>query len=192
MIEAYPLHWPEGWKRENGRHCSKFNTSGSKAHDHLVAEVVRMGGKSLIVSTNVPLRQDGKMRMDREPVDPGVAVYFTRNGKQVVFACDRFDLLRDNMLSIAKTIEALRGIERWGASEMMERAFTGFKALSDASQESWWDVLECRPDAPEEIIQAQYRSRVRVSHPDTGGSEEAMQRLNVARDQALASIRGSA
>ena len=191
-VEAFPLSWPDGWRRENGAESSRFDQSGQKAYDFLLKEVERMGGSAIIISTNVPLRQDGKIRQDREPVDPGVAVYFARGKKQMVFACDRYNLLRDNMVSIGKTIEALRGIERWGASSMMERAFSGFNALPSSTGPDWWDVLECLPSAGVETIEAQYRVRVRAAHPDTGGSHEKMARLNMARDRGLAARKAGA
>jgi hypothetical protein len=75
-------------------------------------------------------------------------------------------------------------MQRWGVGSV-EQQFAGFKAL--AAGENWWDVLECRPDASREIIEAQYRTRIRTAHPDTGGLHQAMSRLNVARDEAIAS-----
>jgi len=185
-VEAYPLCWPEGWTRENCKEESNFATSGTKAHKMLMDEIRRMGGTGIVLSTNVPLRQDGMIRMDREPVDAGVAVYFTRKQKQVVFACDRFDLLRDNMLSLAKTIEALRGIERWGASEMLERAYSGFKQLNAENGEApWWVVLGVAETATLAEINLAWQTAAKAAHPDVaGGDAELMKRLNVAVQQA--------
>jgi hypothetical protein len=115
-----------------------------------------------------------------------VAVYFRYGKREMCFACDAFRTVRENAYSIAKTIEALRGIERWGASDMMERAFRGFAALAASSQDDWWDVLECLPTADTDTINAQYRVRARSAHPDAGGSHAAMSRLNQARDRPWA------
>jgi hypothetical protein len=189
--EAYPLTWPDGWKRVPYRTRSRFEVSGfGKARDFLMAEIRRMGGTSVILSTNIALRNDGlPYANSREPQDPGVAVYF-RYGKarEMCFACDAYKTVRENAYAIGKTIEALRGIERWGASDMMERAFRGFAALAATSQEDWWDVLECLPTADVDTINAQYRVRARSEHPDAGGSHEAISRLNAARDSALATL----
>ena len=51
------------------------------------------------------------------------------------------------LMRLAKSIEAMRGIERWGPSQMMERTFTGFAALPEKSGSDWWDVLQVRRDA---------------------------------------------
>jgi hypothetical protein len=189
MKEAFPLCWPDGWKRAARRHRSRFEVSGfGKARDFLIAEIRRMGGTGVILSTNIALRNDGLPYANtREPNDPGVAVYFRSGKRDMCFACDAYTTVRENAYAIAKTIEALRGIERWGASDMMERAFRGFAALAATSQEDWWDVLECLPTADTETINAQYRCRARSEHPDVaGGSHAAMSRLNAARDSALA------
>jgi hypothetical protein len=60
MKEAYPLSWPDGWKRVARRSRSRFEVSGfGKARDFLLAEIRRMGGTGVILSTNIPLRNDG-------------------------------------------------------------------------------------------------------------------------------------
>jgi hypothetical protein len=76
-----------------------------------------MGGTGVILSTNIPLRNDGlPYANSREPNDPGVAVYFRYQKRDLCFACDAYTSVRENAYAIAKTVEALRGIERWGAS----------------------------------------------------------------------------
>jgi hypothetical protein len=187
-VQAYPLAWPEGWPRTTNPGNSKFKTSTDKARKELLAEVAMMGGEAPVISSNVPLRADGAMRADREPVDAGAAVYFQRDGKGMVFACDNYDLVKDNLRALALTIGAMRGIERWGATEMMERAFSGFKQLNAENEgESWWKTLQVGPDATVPEIETAFRKLAKFAHPDAeGGSDVAMAALNVARDQALA------
>lgn len=189
-VEAFPLCWPAGRLRSKFAESSRFDTSATKAYSLLTGELKRMGATQIIVSSNVPLKGDGTIRLDREPVDAAVAVYFTRDKKQMVFACDKYDLIRDNILAIAKTIEALRGIERWGSSDMMERAFSGFKALTSSTEREWWEVLFGASQRPslcdKDTIESAYRVQARKVHPDTaGGSHDAMAELNKAREQAL-------
>jgi len=186
-VAAYPLKWPQGWKRVEKPIESSFKVTTSKAHSEMLAEISRMGGTQVVISSNCPLNEKGVMRMDREPVDTGVAVYFQRDGKSVVFASDKYDLVAHNLRAIGVTIEALRTIERHGTSELTDRAFLGFKALeAENPGMSWWKTLQVYPEATEEQIQAAYRSLAKLAHKDAGGSDAAMTALNVARDQALA------
>jgi hypothetical protein len=188
MAEAFPLHWPEGWPRTKTPQRSRFDATMADARDGLFAEIHRMGGSYPVLSSNLELRRDGlPYAVQREPNDAGVAVYFMRKGKQMVFACDRWDRARDNMRAIAKTIEAMRGIERWGASDMMERAFSAFIALPAGGTRSWREVLGILPDVQvtKDVVETFYRQRAKKAHPDTGGSTEAMAELNAARAAAL-------
>jgi hypothetical protein len=95
------------------------------------------------------------------------------------FACDKWRDVYDNIYAIGKTIEALRGIERWGTGDMVEQAFTGFVALP--APKSPFDLLGIKPGASEEEIDAASRAKAMAAHPDRGGSASAMADLNEAR-----------
>lgn len=188
MTTAYPLAWPVGLPRAKSRKSSPFGAHSIKTADAFVRNEVRlMGGTLPVVSTNLELRNDGlPYANQRQPQDVGVAVYFSRCGKQMVFACDRWLKIEHNLYAIGKTIEALRGIERWGSSDMMEQAFTGFEALS--APEQWWQVLGVPATATKDEIGVAYRAKAKEAHSDAGGSDAVMARLNVARDAALAHL----
>ena len=187
MTQAYPLAWPQGWPRTAKPQRSRFDVTPDKAMQELVWEIQRMGARYPVISTNVALRRDGRPYAGAKPDgnDAGVAVYFERKGKQMVFACDRWDRVQDNMRAIQKTIDAMRGIERWGASDMMERAFSAFEALPPPK--SPWDILGVPKGSDKDAINAAYRRKAQGAHPDRGGSDGAMAELNRARDEALRS-----
>lgn len=188
VIEAYPLTWPLGRPRTGWREESKFNVTPGRAIKDVQDEVARLGGSGLIISTNVPLRRDGVPFATMRPNgDPGVAVYFTYKKKPMCFACDRWDRVEDNMRAVAKTIEALRGISRWGTGDMIEQAFTGFAALP--SFEAWWQVLKLNgPNVSRDDIQRAWRTLISEHHPDTGGDTDQAARINRARDQGLEAL----
>lgn len=183
-VEAFPLHWPTGWPRTQTPTLARFVADFAPARDGLFREISLLGGSHVTLSTNVPLRRDGLPYVPaRQPDDRGVAVYFLRRGKPMVFACDRWNRVEDNLRAIAKTIEAIRGLDRWGASEMMERAVQAFEALPPPP--SCWTILGVRPHATRDEINAAYRSKAVKAHPDHGGSHAAMAELNTARDEAM-------
>ena len=183
---AYPLHWPEGWPRTKSPQRSRFDGAFAKVRDELIREIGLLGGRYVVLSTNIPLRRDGLPYANQpKPSDCGVAVYFERRGHQMVFACDRWDKVEDNMRAIQRTIEAIRGIERWGASEMMERAFQAFEALPPPSTGKWWEILGVDPKASRDEIERAFKRGAKEAHPDAGGSTERMAELNRARDEAM-------
>lgn len=190
MAEAFPLHWPEGWPRTKNPQSSRFDVSFVACRDGLFHEISRMGGRYPVLSTNVELRRDGLPYANQPtPADSGVAVYFERKGKQMVFACDRWRLVKDNIRAIQKTIEAMRGIERWGASDMLERAFSAFEALPAPGKatRTWREVLGFVPDFyPDQAeIESAYRAKAKRAHPDAGGSAEQFNELQQARVDGL-------
>ncbi len=191
MVEAFPLYWPEGWKRtpSYSRTYSRFKTGFATSRDILIAEVKRLGGTHVILSTNVRLRGDGlPYASEREPEDGGAAVYFTYKKNQMCFACDRYKTVKENLTAIGKTIEALRGMERWGASDMMERAFRGFAQLPDKTGRDWWEILSVQRNSPRSVIESSFRALAQSRHPDRGGSHQAMAELNRAREEALKEV----
>lgn len=194
---AYPLSWPLGWPRTREPQRSRFGTYYKKpslaaGRDGVLAELARLGALGIVISTNIELRRDGLPYSNRtEPRDKGAAVYFTLKNKPRVLACDRWSTVGDNLHAIAKHIEALRGQDRWGVGSV-EQAFAGYAALPERSEtESCWAVLGVRMDATPAQIQQAYRDLARSWHPDTGGSNELMTKLNRARDEALASLGGT-
>lgn len=182
MIEAFPLSWPMGRPRAKRTERSQFEVTLGRAIRDIQEEVRRLGGVDLIISSNLPLRRDGMPYANAgQPGDKGVAVYFHYKKKPMCFACDRWDHIEDNMRAIAKTIDALRGIERWGSGQMVEQAFTGFVALP--APEQAWTILGLETSTPTaEQIEDAYKRLAMQHHPDRGGSEQEMARINAARD----------
>lgn len=188
-IEAYPLCWPIGRKRASWREKARFAISLGKARDAVIHEVKLLGGGSLVISSNLMLRQDGlPYANQRQPDDAGVAVYFTYKKRQMCFACDRWQKVEDNMQAIAKTIDALRGVARWGTGDMMEAAFTGFTALPAPGQTAtrgWREVFGFGTlPANMADVEAVYRALRSKHHPDKGGNAEQFNAVQVAYDQA--------
>ena len=193
MTSAYPLAWPEGWKRTSDgarKNYGPFKTTFDKARRELYDELRKLGAQSVTVSSNIPLRLDGHPRSDsarRTISDPGVAVYFMLRGRQMVMARDVFWNVHDNLRSIGLAIEHLRGMERHGGGDMMERAFEGFASIAaPGAQKGWREILGIPPNGAVtiEIAESQYRQRAKRAHPDMGGSQEAMAELNAAIDEA--------
>lgn len=199
-VTAFPLCWPVGIPRRKGSpEQGSFTGKQNQVMEELIAEIDRvvLGSVArnrtmrdyIIISTDIPVRRDGLPYANTaEPKDSGVAVYFDRKGKAQCFACDKYDKVWKNMRAIQRTIEALRGIERWGSSEMLDRAFTGFAALpAPGAPKPWHEVMGLSPDAGPVEIKATFRELAKTRHPDTGGSHAAFTELVEACDIGLKS-----
>lgn len=174
-VTAHPLCWPVARPRTRVRSRPKFAArSFTAARDGLLAELKRLGATGVVLSTNVALRQDGlPYAGQRQPDDPGVAVYFSRKGRDLCLTCDRWAKVEENMDALRRWIEAQRGQERWVGSEMIEAVFTGFAALPPASKgaQGWWTVLGVSPIAEAGVVERAYRALAMQYHPDRNGGD---------------------
>lgn len=191
MIDAYPLQWPHGWPRAELHQPAQFKTSFARARNELLKELKLLGATNVIISSNIELRRDGlPYANQRQPEDTGIAVYFTLNGEQQCVPCDKWRKSEDNLQAIRKTIEALRGLDRWGAKEMVNAAFRGFKALPASAivtpyqKRAWYEVLEVSQSASPEVVKAAYRQKMLKAHPDHGGSNVEFAEVQAAFKEA--------
>lgn len=85
LKESYPLAWPEGWPRtrpQDRRAMAAWKRTANQYREALDKELTRMESPSFVISSNVPLTQRGSMTPGVEPLDVGVAVYFSRKFKE--------------------------------------------------------------------------------------------------------------
>jgi hypothetical protein len=201
MTTAYPLSWPQGWprtpeaRRTYNWKLNKATFNG--AREKLYHELHLLEATQIVLSTSIPLRQDGQHYATLKPADgdPGIAVYFQLRGKPMAMARDCFENVAQNLRSLALAIEHLRGLDRHGGAQMLERAFAGFTALpppEGAAQEEaidWRVLLGPFPDDFEKgdllaLAEHRYRQKAKSAHADAGGNDAAMIRLNLAIKQA--------
>lgn len=203
-ISAYPLQWPHGWRRTpvTERAYGNFKSQRRKitvadAIARLRSELTRMSvtDNDIVISTNARLRLDGLPRSNDEPNDVGAAVYWMDpRGNRQCLAIDQYHYLAQNIAALAATLEHMRGIERHGSAQILERAMSGLNALpAPGSSQSWRDILGF---AASEFVSAQdvsnrFRRLANIAHPDKGGSHEAMTNLNRAYDEATKEISGT-
>lgn len=83
--EAYPLTWPSGWQRtrpQDRKPMSSWKGTAVKYRDALAVELDRMKSPFSVISSNVPVNARGGLERGIEPLDVGVAVYFSRQMKE--------------------------------------------------------------------------------------------------------------
>lgn len=207
-VDAYPCYWPEGWARTEAykRKDSRYQYTFARARDEITRQLKLLGAREIVISTNIPLRRDGlPLAGQTEPRDPAVAVYWAELGgwdvknqrqtyKHRVIACDHWKRVHENMHAINKSLDALRALQRAGATQVVEKAFTGFLALASSNpQRTWREVFGWSADNPlvnsRSAVEDRYAQLAKLRHPDVAtGSHEQMLELNVAREQALREV----
>jgi hypothetical protein len=168
-----------------GRQASRAPNTGSVSlryagvKRNLEFQLDLMNASNVVLTTNIELRRDGRPYANQRISDTGVAVYFTRKGCEQAIACDKWDSVRDNLHAVAKTIEALRGSDRWdrGDGRCSIPGFHDHPGISERrhsgpAKATWYEVLGVSADAPCEVIDAAGKAMRRKTHPDAGGSAE--------------------
>ena len=214
-IAAYPLSWDNRHPRTKpyDRTFGRFNKKDQRGHGNKALSVAdgaarvltaikgyskaghpwRADPEQVIISTNLRTRKDGlPMSGQKEPEDPGVAVYFTLDGKHRCIPLDSYMRIADNLAGVAATLEALRTIERHG-STMFEAAYTGFTGLPSPEQvnsaSTWRDVLGYWGNNLDECKKC-YRKAASNSHPDKkAGNQERFKAVQLAWGQAQQSLK---
>lgn len=192
---AFPLAWPSFRARTPAakRTVGAF-TSGKKlidipaAADRLEDEVRRLGGRNLLISSNLRPTLGGRPAANQgNPDDPGVAIYFQMGNDPITLACDTYTSLAQNLAALAQHIEATRRIERYGVQSAKE-TLQAFSALPPpAAKRSWREVLGLQQHraVDRDTIQGAWKYLAAKYHPDAGGDPAKMSEINVARDEAL-------
>lgn len=170
----YPLQWLPQQPRTKRPQRSRFgNTNPSRAGNTLLNELRLLGAKNLIISSNLQQRMRGDGFLANQRVDDaGIVAYFDLKGKSKAMACDKWDKVEHNIWSLAKSVEAIRGLERWGGSDFLDGLFTGFAALPSpddiivANAPRYFDDCDNKEHA-----KRRYKKLSKELHPDTGGSD---------------------
>jgi hypothetical protein len=212
----YPLQWPADTPRTKpaDRRRSKFYDrrklpdgrlsapqplSLYETAKELLAELGRLRASHVVITSMLPTRHDGLPYSDGRSEDPGVAVWCVYRGRERVFACDEWTTPAENIRAITLSIDALRGLARWGMADVAERAFAGFAALPPGAPEpppkrDWRAVfgvaelvdtlMASSADDLLAVVKARHRKMIAECHPDAGGDTARAAELNAALDEA--------
>lgn len=202
---AYVVRPLEPWLHPTViRKPSPFSASWSSTMDLLDRELWALGVRTAWVlqldHTERDIRRDGGVRANAAPRSPRVQVCADTRHGPMKWPCDRFQGWHDNVRAIALSLEALRRVDRYGVTGHGEqyRAWTALPqrehqlTRDQAAQliAEWADPAAVSVDAvvaallagDRTVLAAAYRKAARTAHPDAGGDQDSMARLNAARD----------
>ncbi len=155
------------WLRPNSkREASRFDSKWTSTMDLLGREIDFLGGRDVVLEVDVEdryIRLDGMLRADARASSPAVVVAFESKHGPMLYRCDRFVSRwyeqgpdwQQNVRAIALTLEALRAVDRYGATETGQQ-YAGFKALpagrampaSHMTADEAWSILGSFSDVP--------------------------------------------
>lgn len=127
------------WLGTTGKTASQFSAKWGATLELLGAEVDHLKGRDVVIEMDVgeqDLRLNGELRANARPATPGVVVAFESKHGPLYYRCDRFYTnwahqgpdWQHNVRAIALTLQALRAVDRYGATETGQQ-YAGFKAL---------------------------------------------------------------
>jgi hypothetical protein len=191
MTVAPIREWPGALTARRQR--SNFSASWSATLSLLNSELRHLGARDrelLVAISPEDFRLDGKPRANAKQQHPGVILSFDAKVGHLSYAVDTFDRWQDNVRGIAKSLEALRMVDRYGTTKHGEQ-YRGFLALeataASAGFGDWSEALTWLVDlvgaeelpgdpAPAMVL----RKAQRISHPDVGGDTATFQRVSLA------------
>jgi len=180
------------------RQMSKFSATLSDTLTLLEREIWHLvdtkkqqeSAELLIAIPPGAFRVDGRPYANAKAEHPGVIFSIDSKFGHLSYPCDTFLTWQDNLRAIAKTLEALRMVDRYGVSKRSEQ-YRGFLAIEATAAPSGFATVESAiaflatfhptiPDAVSVPPRLLVRAAQRKSHPDHGGDDATFQRVSLA------------
>jgi hypothetical protein len=187
VMRPLPAVWPNGQRTpEWERRKSPFRSTRSATLGLLEVELYHLEAEEPIVLAAGyhpwEIRLDGLPRANAKPHDPAVILSFEGSAGPMQFACDTYDTYDANLRAVALTLEALRAVERYGATQRHQQ-YTGWLALPPGGMSRQQAEAEVRKYAePGATLEEAFRRGAKAVHPGRpGGDSEAWARLDAAR-----------
>lgn len=192
------------WMRPpSKRLISKFTATWSDTQEFLETELRQLRGKNLVIEIDVPetmIRNDGGLYARAKATSPAVVLAFESKHGPLLYRSDqyfrggwgsRMDDWQHNVRAVALTLEALRAVDRYGASRSGEQ-YRGYKALENWAMHSMTvdEAVEfmsrisgvSADDIRHGGVAQAFRLAARKVHPDQGGNGSDMARLTEAHE----------
>jgi len=194
VVTPLPPVWPGKATPAYNRKRPQFKTIWTDALERLRREVKMLSGRNVKIAVDVDerhLRNDGQLRADARPRSSAVIISFDVVGSRLAFPCDTYSFWQENVDAIARALEALRLVDRYGVQQGSQ--YTGFKAIPASTEPTMTTLDAARQIARYSQVDADVllrnsvdarqaaRIAMAATHPDRGGSGEEFNRVQLAK-----------
>lgn len=190
------IDWPESFERtpaeDRTPYPNGFRVTRSTAFQNVLDELRSWDG---VTDVQLDSGAEHQKQNPNKPYanatyeDPGVVVYFTKDGEEMAAACDRWDNPRDNAQDLYHYLHETRMQEQRGTvtaeSEYDKLRLPSGDEDAVTVEPEPHEVLGVAPDAPPAAVKGAYRELMKERHPDHGGTEEEFHRLQEAKEEML-------
>lgn len=185
------------WLGSMGKEPTRFKSKWGSTLELLDREVGALKGHDVVIEIDVQesdLKLNGELRANAKPSSSAVVLAFESKHGSLLYRCDRFftsyydqgHAWQHNLRAIALTLEALRAVDRYGATETGQQ-YAGFKALpagrampashmtTEAAYDVLCDVLDLRDVADLDVDDAVLIRRAKAAtHPDRNDGDRTL------------------
>lgn len=189
----------QGWPGDRTRSPIRSNFSASFADTCrlLERELLHLRAKHVLVQIDCndsEITVDGQMRAKCRLRSQGIILTFESKFGPLQYPCDRFNDWRDNLRAIAKSLEALRTVDRYGVTMRAEQ-YRGWKKLTLRGDDEFANADEAaaflaRHAVPGttavmlmsdlDLCRTYYKKAAVTNHPDRGGDPGLFSRITAA------------
>ncbi len=192
----------------NNHQDSRFRATWSDTERLLGSELAQLDADSVVIEVDVPetaIRMDGGLYANAKAASPAVVVAFESKHGPLLYATDRLvavpwgrgrmESWQHNVRAIAKTLESLRAVARYGVAESGEQ-YRGYRAIeggeggsSHLTRDQAFSVVQelAGVEQDEPLDAAVYRRAKSRAHPDRNDGDRKMWDLLEQAIEVLAS-----
>lgn len=130
------------------------------------------------------IRVDGWIKQNARPYEPGIILSFDSKHGHLSYPCDTFTSWHGNIRAVAKGLEDLRRLDRYGITSHGEQ-YTGWLQITAASggqtpQAVLAGLTGFSEDGVLKAPKMAFRAAAKAHHPDFGGDAETMKQITEA------------
>jgi len=191
------IEWIDGQPRRSTRQrhrTSSFEASIGQTVKDIKTELQRLGVDDWECDFgNQHRRSDGLPLSDANPDDPGFALFWTKGGRTHGAACDYYTQLRDNMREVYLWFRETRmsgdrkvtTAEDQFAAAALPGETDDEAVLTGMTEDEAREVLGVRSGLPRAAVKKVVDEQIKNAHPDQGGSQEKLTRVQQAKSVLL-------